>query len=279
MAEDNHASHERSNLTSSNKFELLLYRLGSVPGSDAHELYGINVFKVREIITNREITPIAGAPDVVIGAIDNMSAPGIVFQEWRTLHQKNGVLSICIDADRAAPGVDILRPFLLQVRDEHHDQAVIRFPENVFGNRVLKRHRMRFCRRRREVVNHHAVAPIDRLNDGDVFSVRGKTCLARQRQGAENFCGWQLRRRATGMTCGRGQSRKPESMRHGFPVSRHHHTSRAARKARCDLKLPSEPAAMRIRKKGCSPRLFSVDGAGCSIHCAPAGIGIAGHRG
>ncbi len=59
MAEENRAN-ERSNLTSSNKFELLLYRLGSVPGSDAHELYGINVFKVREIST---MPPSRRSPD------------------------------------------------------------------------------------------------------------------------------------------------------------------------------------------------------------------------
>ena len=36
MAVENRANDERSNLTSSNKFELLLYRLGAVPGSDVH---------------------------------------------------------------------------------------------------------------------------------------------------------------------------------------------------------------------------------------------------
>jgi two-component system chemotaxis response regulator CheV len=70
MSADQHPSHERSNLTSSNKFELLLYRLGSVPGSDAHELYGINVFKVREISTMPAVTPIAGSSPYVMGAVD-----------------------------------------------------------------------------------------------------------------------------------------------------------------------------------------------------------------
>ena len=61
---------ERTQLTSRNKFELLLFRLGSPrPGVDAG-LYGINVFKVREIVTMRTVTPIAGAPEHVIGAID-----------------------------------------------------------------------------------------------------------------------------------------------------------------------------------------------------------------
>src|SRR6266702_2789920 len=70
MAVDHRANDERTNLTSSNKFELLLYRLGSVPGSDAHELYGINVFKVREISTMPPVTPIAGSSPFVMGAVD-----------------------------------------------------------------------------------------------------------------------------------------------------------------------------------------------------------------
>jgi two-component system, chemotaxis family, chemotaxis protein CheV len=74
MADEHRANHERnaerSSLTSSNKFELLLYRLGCVPGSDAHELYGINVFKVREISTMPTVTPIAGSSPFVMGAVD-----------------------------------------------------------------------------------------------------------------------------------------------------------------------------------------------------------------
>jgi two-component system chemotaxis response regulator CheV len=71
MAADHHSIDERSSLTSTNKFELLLFRLGAARGEDdAHELYGINVFKVREIMTMREITPIAGASDYMLGAVD-----------------------------------------------------------------------------------------------------------------------------------------------------------------------------------------------------------------
>jgi two-component system chemotaxis response regulator CheV len=46
MAADHHSIDERTNLTSSNKFELLLFRLGAASGDDGdpHELYGINVF-------------------------------------------------------------------------------------------------------------------------------------------------------------------------------------------------------------------------------------------
>lgn len=52
---------ERTNLTSNNKFELLLFRLGSDSGLGQSELFGINVFKVREIVAMPHITPIAGA--------------------------------------------------------------------------------------------------------------------------------------------------------------------------------------------------------------------------
>lgn len=71
MAADHYSIDERTNLTSSNKFELLLFRLGAAPGNDdAHELYGINVFKIREIITMPSITPIAGSSAQVLGAVD-----------------------------------------------------------------------------------------------------------------------------------------------------------------------------------------------------------------
>jgi two-component system chemotaxis response regulator CheV len=70
MGADLHVADERTSLTSSNKFELLLFRLGSVPDSDAHELYGINVFKIREISTMPSVTPIMGASEFVMGAVD-----------------------------------------------------------------------------------------------------------------------------------------------------------------------------------------------------------------
>ena len=67
---DQSAIDERSSLTSSNKFELLLFRLGAAPGREQHELYGINVFKVREIMTMPTVIPIVAASEYVIGAAD-----------------------------------------------------------------------------------------------------------------------------------------------------------------------------------------------------------------
>lgn len=67
---DHQSNEARTTLTSSNQFELLLFRLGPVPGDSAHELYGINVFKVREILTMPVITPIVGASRCVMGAVN-----------------------------------------------------------------------------------------------------------------------------------------------------------------------------------------------------------------
>jgi two-component system chemotaxis response regulator CheV len=67
----NRLADERTNLTSTNKFELLLFRLGAAPGGgDEHELYGINIFKVREIMQIPNVTPIAGSSEFVLGAVD-----------------------------------------------------------------------------------------------------------------------------------------------------------------------------------------------------------------
>ncbi|RJF96177.1 chemotaxis protein [Noviherbaspirillum saxi] len=61
---------ERSNLTGSNKFELLLFRLGQCMGADRSELYGINVFKIREIVAMPPITAIAGAVPHMLGVVN-----------------------------------------------------------------------------------------------------------------------------------------------------------------------------------------------------------------
>ncbi|OJZ20318.1 MAG: chemotaxis protein CheV [Thiobacillus sp. 65-29] len=61
---------ERTQLTSSNKLELLLFRLGHDPQLDRSELFGINVFKVREIIPMPTITAVAGSPPNMMGVVD-----------------------------------------------------------------------------------------------------------------------------------------------------------------------------------------------------------------
>ena len=61
---------ERTNLTSSNKLELLLFRLGEDANLDRNELFGINVFKIREIIPMPVITAVAGSHDHMMGVVD-----------------------------------------------------------------------------------------------------------------------------------------------------------------------------------------------------------------
>ncbi|WP_312517619.1 chemotaxis protein [Massilia sp.] len=61
---------ERSNLTGTNKFELLLFRLGGDEQGNHSELFGINVFKIREIVAMPEITTVAGAPKHVLGVVN-----------------------------------------------------------------------------------------------------------------------------------------------------------------------------------------------------------------
>ena len=51
----------------SNKFELLLFRLGEAEGTDRRELFGINVFKVREIMVMPALTKMVNAPPHVLG--------------------------------------------------------------------------------------------------------------------------------------------------------------------------------------------------------------------
>ncbi|HEX8787747.1 MAG TPA: chemotaxis protein [Telluria sp.] len=61
---------ERSNLTGTNKFELLLFRLGGDENGQHSELFGINVFKIREIVAMPPITKVAGAPEQVLGVVN-----------------------------------------------------------------------------------------------------------------------------------------------------------------------------------------------------------------
>ncbi len=61
---------ERTNLTASNKFELLLFRLGEAKHTSHSELFGINVFKVREIVAMPSITEVAGAVDNMLGVVN-----------------------------------------------------------------------------------------------------------------------------------------------------------------------------------------------------------------
>lgn len=58
---------ERTNLAGNSMFELLLFRLGEGAGTERRELFGINVFKVREILVMPEVTVMVNAPPSVMG--------------------------------------------------------------------------------------------------------------------------------------------------------------------------------------------------------------------
>lgn len=58
---------ERSGLTANSKFELMLFRLGTSPHSDQSEIYGINVFKLRELMAMPAVNSIANSPPHVMG--------------------------------------------------------------------------------------------------------------------------------------------------------------------------------------------------------------------
>lgn len=61
---------ERTNLAGSNKFELLLFRLGAAPGAERSELFGINVFKIREIVPMPHVTALAGSLPHMMGVVN-----------------------------------------------------------------------------------------------------------------------------------------------------------------------------------------------------------------
>ncbi len=61
---------KRANLTSNNQFELLLFKLSGSGETPAGELYGINVFKVREITMMPPITPVSSGHPFLLGMAD-----------------------------------------------------------------------------------------------------------------------------------------------------------------------------------------------------------------
>lgn len=58
---------ERSKLAGNNQFELLLFRLGQSKTAGQRELFGINVFKVREVLVLPPITELANSHEHLLG--------------------------------------------------------------------------------------------------------------------------------------------------------------------------------------------------------------------
>lgn len=61
---------ERTNLAGSNKFEMLLFRLGAAAQAERSELFGINVFKIREIVPMPHVTTLAGSLPHMMGVVN-----------------------------------------------------------------------------------------------------------------------------------------------------------------------------------------------------------------
>jgi two-component system chemotaxis response regulator CheV len=61
---------ERSHLTESNKFEMLVFRLGLAADAGRSELYGMNVFKIREIVRMSPVTAIADSLPHMLGVVN-----------------------------------------------------------------------------------------------------------------------------------------------------------------------------------------------------------------
>lgn len=61
---------ERTFLAGTNKFEMLLFRLGESGTTGRSEIFGINVFKIREIVATPPITKMVGAPDHILGIVN-----------------------------------------------------------------------------------------------------------------------------------------------------------------------------------------------------------------
>ena len=66
---------ERTSLTGNNKFELFLFKLGTSDHSTSRELFGINVFKVREVMRT---PPITSAPDMPASVEGMVSLRGVL---------------------------------------------------------------------------------------------------------------------------------------------------------------------------------------------------------
>ena len=86
---------DRANLTLSNRFELLLFRLGTSLNENKSELFGINVFKLREIVPMPEFTKPAGMKSPLMGMVNirDQVIPVIDRPRWRAVSRRRGSTS------------------------------------------------------------------------------------------------------------------------------------------------------------------------------------------
>lgn len=89
---------ERKQLAGNNKFEMLLFRLGEAPGSGQRELFGINVFKVREILVMPAITELSNSHPNLMGVanIRGQIIPVINLPAVMGCHAKKGLTILMV---------------------------------------------------------------------------------------------------------------------------------------------------------------------------------------
>jgi len=113
---------ERSKLAGTNKFELLIFRLGQDQSSHTREIFGINVFKVREALIMPPITPMPGAPKHVLGV-------EIVRLEWGRV----------VSAERSAVGGMVASLARLDEKEENARLALILDVETILREALPSR--------------------------------------------------------------------------------------------------------------------------------------------
>ena len=80
---------ERTRLAGTNKLEILLFTLGIDARTGRHETYGINVFKVREVMRTPAITAAPDMPPAVKGMVSlrGILVPVVDLAEYAGIHQ------------------------------------------------------------------------------------------------------------------------------------------------------------------------------------------------
>jgi two-component system chemotaxis response regulator CheV len=86
----------RTKLAGTNKLEILLFTLGLDPGSERRELFGINVFKVREVMRAPQITRAPDMPPAVEGMVSlrGLLVPVIDLAKYTGLTAKPEILIV-----------------------------------------------------------------------------------------------------------------------------------------------------------------------------------------
>ncbi len=95
---------ERTKLAGTNKMEILLFSLGKEQGSDHVEVYGINVFKVREVMHKPQITKAPDMPEAVEGMVNlrGITIPVINLAKY---------CNVVVEEDTSPPSIMIITEY------------------------------------------------------------------------------------------------------------------------------------------------------------------------